>query len=250
MGMGSEAPQTRVALVTGGARRIGAAITRRLHAGGMNVAVHYKSSRDAARVLCDTLNEARPASAQAFEADLLDTAAARELVASVTNTFTRLDVLVNNASSYFATPLGSIDEAAYEDLMGTNLKAPLFLSQAAAPHLRQARGCIVNIADIYGIEPIVDHAVYGPAKAGLIMLTRALAVDLAPEVRVNAVAPGAILWPETEPDEAVRREVLAKIPMGRTGHPADIGEVVHYLVGDAHYVTGQVIKVDGGRVIG
>lgn len=250
MGNGSEAGQTKVALITGGARRIGAAITSRLHAGGMNVAVHYKTSRDDARRICDSLNEARPASAQAFEADLRDTAAIRELVAAVTNTFTRLDVLVNNASSYFATPLGGIDEAAYEDLMGTNLKAPLFLSQASAPHLRQARGCIVNIADVYGIEPIVDHAVYCPAKAGLIMLTRSLAVDLAPDVRVNAIAPGAILWPETEPDEAVRSEVLAKVPMGRTGHPADIGEVVHYLVEDAHYVTGQVIKVDGGRAIG
>jgi pteridine reductase len=246
----SEAGQTKVALVTGGARRIGAEIARRLHAGGMNVAVHYNTSREDARVLCDGLNEARPASARAFAADLRDLAAVRELVASVTNAFTRLDVLVNNASSYFATPLGSIDEAAYEDLLGTNLKAPLFLSQAAAPHLRQARGCIVNIADIYGIEPIVDHAVYCPAKAGLIMLTRALATDLAPDVRVNAVAPGAILWPETAPDETLRTGVLAKVPMGRTGHPADIGEAVHYLIEDAHYVTGQVIKVDGGRAIG
>ncbi len=250
MGKGSAARQTKVALVTGGARRIGAAITRRLHAGGMNVAVHYRTSRDDARVLCDTLNAARPDCARAFEADLRDIAALRELVDSVADTFTRLDVLVNNASSYFATPLGGIDEAAYEDLMGTNLRAPLFLSQAAAPHLRRTGGCIVNIADIYGIKPIADHGVYCPAKAGLIMLTRALAVDLAPDVRVNAVAPGAILWPETEPDEAVRAGVLAGIPMGRTGDPADIGDVVHYLVEDAHYVTGQVIKVDGGRAIG
>ena len=241
---------TRVALVTGGARRIGAEITRRLHGQGMNVAVHYRTSADEARRLCDELNAARPASAQPFAADLCETACIDELVESVASTFTRLDVLVNNASSYYATPLGAIDETSFDDLVGTNLKAPLFLSQAAAPHLRRWGGCIVNIADIYGMTPIPDHAAYCPAKAGLIMLTRSLAVDLAPEVRVNAVAPGAILWPETPADEAVRADVIARIPMGRTGDPGDIAQAVLYLVGEAPYVTGQVIRVDGGRAIG
>lgn len=248
--MDSGSGENRVALVTGGARRIGAAIVRRLHAGGMNVAVHFKSSADEARQLCDALNASRPASAAAFCADLHDTTAIDALVASVMSAFARLDVLVNNASTYFATPLDAIGEDAFEELVGTNLKAPLFLCRAAAPHLRRSRGCIVNLADIYGTLPIPDHAIYCPAKAGLIMLTRALAVDLAPEVRVNAVAPGAILWPETPADEAARAKVLAGVPMGRTGDPADVAETVAFLVADADYVTGQVIRVDGGRAIG
>lgn len=248
--MGNEADKPGVALVTGGARRIGAEIARRLHADGMNVAVHYRTSREDARALCDSLNAVRPDSAWAFPTDLRDAASMDKLVAAVISQFARLDVLVNNASSYFATPLGDIDETTFEELVGTNLKAPLMLSQAAAPHLRPVRGCIVNIADIYGMSPIEDHAVYCAAKAGLIMATRALAVDLAPDVRVNAVAPGAILWPEAPADEAARADVLARIPMARTGAPVDIAEAVAYLVRDAHYVTGQVIKVDGGRAIG
>lgn len=248
--MGSKSNENGVALVTGGARRIGAAIVRRLHAGGMNVAVHYRSSEDEARGLCDALNTSRPASAAAFRADLLELPEIDSLIASVTGTFGRLDVLVNNASTYYATPLDAVDEAAFADLVGSNLKAPLFLSKAAAPSLRRARGAIVNIADVYGMLPIRDHGVYCPAKAGLIMLTRTLAVDLAPEVRVNAVAPGAILWPETPAEEAARAGVLARIPMGRTGEPADVAEAVAYLAAGADYVTGQVIRVDGGRGIG
>ncbi|NIM27376.1 MAG: pteridine reductase [Gammaproteobacteria bacterium] len=239
-----------VALVTGGARRIGAAIVRRLHDAGFQVAVHYNSSRDEAQALCDALDAARPGSALPFAADLREIAAIGALVDAVADAFARIDVLVNNASSYFATPLGRIDEGAYRELLDTNLTAPLFLSQAAAPMLARSGGSIVNIADIYASMPIADHAAYCAAKAGLVMMTRALAVDLAPDVRVNAVAPGAILWPEGSAGEEDHSAVLAQIPLGRTGSPADIAEAVLFLARDAHYMTGQVIKVDGGRAIG
>jgi pteridine reductase len=246
----SDPPATKVALVTGGARRIGSEIVRCLHAAGMNIALHYLSSLDDARRLCDELNAIRPASVQLFEADLLDNCAIQEMVASVTAAFARMDVLVNNASRFFATPLGTVDDAAYQELLDINLKAPLFLAQAAAPQLEKTRGCIINITDIYGWQPLAGHPVYCAAKAGLIMLTRSLALELAPGIRVNAVAPGAILWPESGGDEIERAAVLAKTPMKRTGDPSDVAQAVLFLVGDAHYVTGQVIKVDGGRAIG
>ncbi len=241
---------TKVALVTGGARRIGSEIVRCLHAGGMNIALHYLSSLDEARLLRDELNAIRPGSVQLFKADLSDNTAIQEMIASLMTTFTRIDVLVNNASRFFATPLGSVDDAPYQELLDVNLKAPLFLAQAAAPHLEKTKGCIINIADIYGRQPLNGHAVYCAAKAGLIMLTRSLALELAPGIRVNAVAPGAILWPESGCDEIERAAVLAKTPMGHAGDPADIAQTVLFLVRDAHYVTGQVIKVDGGRAIG
>ncbi len=239
-----------VALVTGGARRIGAEIARCLHREGMSIALHHRTSRDDARRLCDELDSTRPASARPFQADLRDTAAINEMVASVKSAFTRLDVLVNNASTFFATPVGAIDDAACKELLDTNLKAPLFLAQAAAPLLRETKGCIINIADIYASKPLAGYAVYCSAKAGLMMLTRTLALELAPHIRVNAIAPGAILWPESSDDEALRSAVLAKVPMGRAGEPADVAQTVLFLVRDAHYVTGQVIKVDGGRAIG
>ncbi len=242
--------QSKVTLITGGARRIGAEIARCLHKAGMNIALHYRTSLDDARRLRDELNAARPASVQLFEADLRDTAAIKEMVASVTDTFMRVDVLVNNASSFFATPLDTIDEGAYQDLLDTNLKAPLFLAQAVVPQLRLAKGCIINIADIYGLKPLAAHVAYCASKAGLIMMTRSLALELAPDIRVNAIAPGAILWPETGSDDIERAAVLAKTPMGRAGEPADIAQTVLFLAREAHYVTGQVIKVDGGRAIG
>lgn len=245
-----DSQQTKVALVTGGARRIGSEIVRCLHAEGMNIALHYHSSRDDARRLRDELNAARPASVQLFEANLRDTAVIREMAASVMSSFARMDVLVNSASSFFATPLDTLDEAAYQDLLDTNLKAPLFLAQAAVTPLRKAKGCVINIADIYGLKPLAAHPAYCAAKAGLIMLTRSLALELAPDIRVNAVAPGAILWPESGSSEIERSGVLANTPMRRAGHPTDVAQTVLFLVRDAHYVTGQVIKVDGGRAIG
>jgi pteridine reductase len=250
MSNAAEATSPKVALVTGGARRIGAEIVRCLHGEGFQVAVHYHTSRDDAQALCDALDAARPGSALPFGADLRDVAAIEALMDAVADAFLRLDVLVNNASSYFATPLGSIDEAAYRELLDTNLTAPLFLSQAAAAMLERAGGSIVNIADIYASKPIPDHAAYCAAKAGLVMLTRSLAVDLAPAVRVNAVAPGAILWPDGSSDEDDHSEVLAQIPLGRTGDTSDIAQTVLFLARDAHYMTGQVIRVDGGRAIG
>lgn len=246
----SESMPAMVALITGGARRIGAEIARCLHHEGMSIALHYHTSRDDARLLCDELNAARPASARPFEADLRDTAAIGALAASVENAFTRLDVLVNNASTFFETPVGAIDNAAWNELLDTNLKAPLFLSQAAAPLLRETKGCIINITDIYASKPLSGYAVYCAAKAGLVMSTRTLALELAPDIRVNAIAPGAILWPETDGGEALRAAVVANIPMGHAGDPADIAQTVLFLVRDAHYVTGQVIRVDGGRAIG
>jgi pteridine reductase len=245
-----DSQQSKVALVTGGARRIGAHIVRCLHAEGMNIALHYRTSREDARSLCDELNAVRPASVRLFEADLRSTAAIRELVAAVSDRFTRMDVLVNNASSFYATPLETLDEAAYQDLLDTNLKAPLFLAQAVAAPLAKTKGCIINIADVYGLKPLAAHAAYSAAKAGLIMLTRSLALELAPDTRVNAVAPGAILWPESGSGEHAHSAVLAQIPMRRSGDPADIAQAVLFLIRDAPYVTGQIIKVDGGRAIG
>jgi pteridine reductase len=246
----SESPLRKVALVTGGARRIGAHIARRLHAEGLNIALHFRRSGAQARHLRDELNAVRPASVQLFEADLLNPGATGQLIRSVLDAFRRMDVLVNNASIFYATPLESLDDASYEELLATNLKVPLFLAQAAAAELGKSRGCIVNIADIYGIKPLAGYAAYCAAKAGLIMLTRALAVELAPHTRVNAVAPGAILWPESASGSVEREAVIAQTPMRRAGDPADVAEAVLFLVRDAPYVTGQVIKVDGGRAIG
>ena len=236
-------------LVTGAARRIGAEIIRQAHARGAQVGVHYRSSADDAESLCAELNAKRANSAHAFGADLLTTGAAQTLVDAFTEWAGGLDYLVNNASSFYPTPLDAVTEDHWTDLMGSNLKAPLFLCQAAAPHLRRAEGAIVNIVDIHAIRPLRDHVVYGSAKAGLAMLTRSLAKDLAPDVRVNGMAPGAILWPESGASEQMQDSILRQIPLGRAGDPADIAEGVLYLL-NAGYVTGQIIAVDGGRSIG
>lgn len=240
----------RTALVTGSARRIGASIAEGLHAAGANVAIHYHRSRDEAAALAAQLNERRRDSAAVFGADLLDVEAISSLVDDATGWHGRLDVLVNNASAFYPTPLGKITGEQWDEIVGTNLKAPLFLCQAAAPALRESHGSIVNIVDIHALRPLRDHPVYGPAKAGLAMLTRALARDMAPEVRVNGVAPGAILWPETGMVDDTRAAILKQIPLARSGDPDDIAGCVLYLVRDAAYVTGQIIAVDGGRSIG
>ena len=240
----------KVALITGAAKRIGAAIARRLHESGANVAIHYRGSRDAADALASELNALRENSAATFQADITDTASHSVLVDGVLAWRGQLDVLVNNASSFYPTPLGSITEEQWEDLVGTNLKAPLFLAQASLAALREARGSIVNIVDIHARRPLRDHAVYGPAKAGLAMLTLSLAKDLGPDIRVNGVAPGAILWPEAGLTDTAKDSILEQVPLGRPGDPADIAGCVLYLVRDAHYVTGQIISVDGGRSIG
>jgi pteridine reductase len=240
----------KVILVTGAARRIGAAIVTRLHDVGARVAIHYRGSRGEAESLASQLNSVRADSAAPFQADLLDTECLPSLISNVLEWGERLDGLVNSASSFYPTPVGSIDEQQWEELIGSNLKAPLFLSQAAASHLRDSSGAIVNIVDIHAERPLKHHAVYGSAKAGLAMLTRSLAKDLAPNVRVNGVAPGAILWPENDMTETVQQSILDQIPLKRAGDPDDIAGCVLYLLRDATYVTGQIIPVDGGRSIG
>lgn len=236
-----------VALVTGAGRRVGARIARELHAAGMSVAVHCHRSREDAERLREAFEAARPGSATVVAADLLESGAAEEVVAAVEERWGRLDVLVNNASSFYPTPIGEVTEAEWRDLVGSNLAAPFFLAQAAAPLLRAARGCIVNIADVYGHRPLAGHPVYSAAKAGLVMLTRALALDLGPEVRVNSISPGAVLWPENEDPE--RRRVIDAIALKRSGDPGDIARAALFLVRDAPYVTGQDLAVDGGRLI-
>ena len=248
--MSDQTPINDVVLVTGAARRIGAAIVTRMHANGARVVIHYRGSADAAEALTNRLNEQRPESALAIQADLQDTAALPALVENVVSWGGRLDALVNNASTFYPTPVGTINDDEWNDLIGSNLKAPLFLSQAAAPHLSATGGAIVNIVDIHAQRPLRNHPVYGPAKAGLAMLTRSLAKDLAPSIRVNGVAPGAILWPEDGMTEAVKHSILRQVPLERAGSPEDIAGCVKYLICDAPYVTGQIVAVDGGRSIG
>jgi pteridine reductase len=243
--------QNRVVLITGGARRVGAAICRHLHAGGANLLVHYRSSAVEARALQAELNAIRPDSVALVQANLLNIAHLPTLVNETVQRFGRLDVLVNNASSFFPSPVGDITEDMWDDLIGTNLKTPLFLSQAAAPHLRRSEGCIVNIVDIHADRPMKNYLVYNAAKGGLVSLTRSLARELGPEVRVNGVAPGAILWPEDEAwsDELARHRIIGTTLLKRAGEPSDIAKAVRFLVEDAPYVTGQILAVDGGRSV-
>lgn len=239
------------ALVTGAAKRIGAVIAETLHGAGANVAIHYFSSSGPAEALAGRLNAARPGSALAVGADLKRLDELKHMVQSITDRAGRLDILVNNASTFYATPLESVTEEQWLDLIDSNLKAPLFLTQAALPQLKASpRAAIVNIIDVHSTRPLRHHPVYGAAKAGLAMLTRSLAKDLAPQVRVNGVSPGAILWPESGLDERVQQHIVREIPLKRTGRPEDIAAAVLFLVRDAPYVTGQVIAVDGGRSIG
>lgn len=249
----------KVALVTGAARRIGAAIATALHAEGASIAIHYRGSSGSSRSsgsradaerLCSGLNGARSHSSIIVRANLSEVECLDELIDSVLGEWGRLDILVNNASSFYPTPLGECSEDAWTDLVDSNLKAPFFLAQAAAPHLRDSGGNIVNIVDIHARRPLRDHHVYGSAKAGLAMLTRSLAKDLAPNVRVNGVAPGAIAWPEDGMTESMKEDIVDRIPLGRTGKPADIANAVLFLARDATYVTGQVVPIDGGRSIG
>ena len=236
----------KTVLITGAARRIGAVIARHLHAQQFDVVIHYRRAADEAAGLADELNQVRPGSAATAQADLLQPAACASLIDAALAFNNRLDALVNNASAFYPTPLADLDEGSWDELVGTNLKAPLFLASRAAASLKKHRGCLVNIADLYGSAPLKGYAVYSVAKAGLLMLTRALARELAPEARVNAVAPGAILWPENM-DEEQKAKILSKTPMGRLGDPADVAKAVHFLIADADYMTGQTLMVAGGR---
>lgn len=238
-----------VALVTGAARRLGAAIARRLHAAGHDLALHYGRSADAMAALAATLERERPGSVLTLQADLAEYDRLPELVAKTVGRFGRLDALVNNASAFSPTPLGTIAPADWDAQFLTNARAPLVLAQAAAPHLKASRGAIVNLVDIYAERPLRDHVVYCMSKAALLAATRSLALELAPEVRVNAIAPGAILWPEEGKSEAAKAALLARTPLGRTGTEAEIAEAVRWLLQDATYTTGQILRVDGGRLL-
>ncbi len=241
--------ENKVALLTGAARRIGAATARTLHAAGATIVIHYRHSAEDAENLQAELNAIRPASCFLVQGDLLDIAAMPALIAATLAQTGRLDILVNNASSFYPTPLATVTEQQFDDLIGTNLKAPLFMAQAAAPHLQASNGCIINIVDIHGMRPLQGYAAYCVAKAGLLMLTQVLARELGPTVRVNGVAPGAILWPEMAENHAMHTEILAKTALKREGNPDDIARTVLFLVRDADYITGQVIPVDGGRLL-
>ena len=243
--------QNKTVLVTGGARRVGAAICRRLHAAGANVMIHYRASAAEARALAKALNVTRAGSAACVKGDLLDGETPRALVAACIAGFGRLDVLVNNASSFYATPVGKMSERAWADLIGTNLKAPLFIAQAAATELKKRRGCIVNIVDIHAEFPLKDYVMYSIAKGGLATLTRSLARELAPAVRVNGVSPGPILWPDSDiwKNPKARRNIVDRTALKRVGEPDDIARAVEFLIAGAPYITGQIIAVDGGRSI-
>ncbi len=238
-----------VALVTGSARRLGAAIVRRLHADGFDVAIHCHASRSDADALAGELEGARAGSTVVLQADLQQFDRLPELIAQTIGRFGRLDALVNNASSFFATPLGQATPDQWDTLFNANARAPFFLAQAAAPHLRATRGAIVNMADIYAERPLHAHALYGMSKAALLQMTRALALELAPDVRVNAIAPGAILWPDGGKEDAAKQAMLDRTPLHRTGTPEEIAEAVRWLLRDATYTTGQVLRLDGGRTL-
>lgn len=239
----------KVALVTGAAQRVGAAIVRMLHAAGMNVVLHYRHSEQAALALQQALHDLRPDSIHLLQGDLLQIDRLPGLVEQAVQAWGRLDALVNNASTFYPTPMGTVTEAQWEDLLGSNLKAPFFLCQAAAPHLARQHGAIVNIADIHGERPLKSYPAYSIAKAGLIMLTRAAARELGPDVRVNAVAPGAILWPQQDLDDTTRKRILAHTALKRRGEPDDVARTVLFLIDGSSYITGQVIAVDGGRSV-
>lgn len=239
----------KTALITGGAKRLGAAIARRLHAAGVAVLIHYRDSEAQAAKLEAELNGRRPRSAAKVKAELLAPIAPRALVSAALDAFGRLDLLVNNASSFFPVAVGEIEPSHWEELVGSNLRAPLFISQQAAPELAKHEGAIVNVVDIHADRPLKGYPVYSIAKAGLAALTRSLALELAPRVRVNGVSPGAIAWPDDgQFDPAERVRILATTPLGRVGRPEDIAQAVHFLA-SAPYITGQVIAVDGGRSI-
>lgn len=240
----------KVALVTGAARRVGATIARALHAAGASVVLHYRSSAEEADALARELNGVRPSSTALAQCDLLDGPAVKGLAQAATTAFGGLDILVNNASSFYPTPVGDIDEDDWNDLIGTNLKAPLFLAQAASPALRERGGLIVNLADIHGMRPLRRHPVYCVAKAGLIMLTKSLARELGPRVRVNAIAPGPVMWPEDGVDDALRAEIVDRTALKRIGSAEDVARAVLFFASEAPFVTGQILAVDGGRSIG
>jgi pteridine reductase len=244
-----ENQSNRVALITGAARRIGAEIARLLHANGMRIILHYNSSSTEAQALANELNKQRADSVRIVSHNLLQTETLDIFTNEVIKQWGRLDVLVNNASTFYPTPLTEINTQQWDDLLGVNVKAPLFLSQACASHLTENKGCVINIVDIHADRPLKDYPIYCIAKAGLAMLTKSLARELAPAVRVNGVSPGAIMWPEVEAYEPLHEEIINRTALKREGEPRNIADAVWFLVNSADYITGQIIAVDGGRTL-
>jgi pteridine reductase len=240
----------KTVLITGAARRVGAEITRVLHAAGASVLLHYRSSAEYALALEGELNALRPGSAKSAECDLLDVTQFPALIEAALQAFGGLDVLINNASTFYPTPVGDITEIDWDDLLGTNLKAPLFLAQAANAALRERAGLVLNVADIHGLRPLRRYPVYSIAKAGLIMLTKSLAREMGPHVRVNAVAPGPVMWPADGLDKELQEKIIRRTALKRPGSALEVAHACLYFVSDAPYVTGQVLAVDGGRSIG
>ncbi len=241
----------KVILITGAARRVGATIARTLHANGANILLHFRNSKNNAELIKSELEATRSNSVHLIQGDF-DQTGTYEKIASQCSHWGRIDGLVNNASTFFPTPIGAITEEHWDQLINPNMKIPLFLSQALAPELQKTQGSIVNIVDIHAERPLKNHSVYCAAKAGLAMLTKSLACDLGPEIRVNGIAPGAILWPENETqentlDDAAKQTIMSRTFLKRQGSPEDIADAVLYFIKDAQYVTGQILAVDGGR---
>ncbi len=239
----------KVVMITGAARRIGAQLVRYLHQSGMDIILHYRNSRKDALTLAEDLTAKRSNSVKLLQGDLKEYANIPVLAKQAVSLFGHIDVLINNASSFFPTNLGEVDEDVWEDLIGVNLKAPFFLIQAVAPYLKASQGCIINIVDIHGDRPLKRYPVYSVAKAGLAMLTKSMARELAPGVRVNGIAPGAIMWPEAEHYESLHQEIISRTALKREGDPKDIADAALFLINQANYVTGQIIAVDGGRTL-
>lgn len=239
----------KVTMITGAARRIGAELVRHLHQSGINIVLHYRSSEKDATALADKLNAQRPDSVKLLQGDLKEYAKVPNLIKQAVSLFGNIDVLINNASSFYPTDLNEVNEEIWEDLVGVNLKAPLFLTQAIAPHLKKSKGCIINIVDIHADRPLKDYPVYCIAKAGLVMLTKSMARELAPEVRVNGIAPGAIMWPEVQHYEGMHQEIISRTALKREGSPKDLTDTALFLINQANYITGQIIAVDGGRTL-
>jgi pteridine reductase len=240
---------TKTALITGAAHRIGASISRRLHDDGYNVIIHYRQSAEAAQQLVDQLNKDRPDSAVCLSADLSDVSSVQQLAEQALGYWGRIDCLINNASSFYPSVIGEVTEQDWEDLFGGNAKGAFFLSQALTPSLKQHQGCIINLVDIHAQRPLPNYPVYSMAKSAVAMMTLSLAQSLAPDIRVNGVSPGAILWPEHEVTNEAKQAILNKVPMNKIGEPEDIAKTVAFLVDDAPYITGQIISVDGGRTL-
>jgi len=240
---------TKNILITGSAKRVGAYCARYLHAQGANILLHYRNSKDQAQALANELNSLRPGSVRLYQAELQYIEAIQELAQVAEQAWGGIDVLINNASAFYATEMGEVTESQWDDLLASNLKSPFFLVQALVPVLKQRKGCVVNIVDIHAQRGLPGFPVYSIAKAGLAALTKILAKELAPQIRVNAVAPGAILWPEHEIDEPEKQEIQAKVALQRTGSPEDIAKAIAYLIYDADYMTGQLMTIDGGRTL-